>query len=50
MDKLDISPSRFEKLEEFDWWYFKQIQPDAGMQFTSKDFMKVFLYAECNLH
>ena len=37
-DKLDMFQSRFEKIDEFVWWYLERISADAGTQFTSKEF------------
>ena len=30
--------SRFEKIDEFGWWYLERISADAGTQFTSTEF------------
>ena len=38
MDKLDMSQSRFGKIDEFVWWYLERISEDAGTQFTSTEF------------
>ena len=34
MDKLDMFQSRFEKIDQFGWWYLERISADAGTQFT----------------
>ena len=34
MNKLDMSQSRFGKIDEFGWWYLERISVDAGTQFT----------------
>ena len=41
MDKLDMFQERFEKVDEFVWWYLEWIQTDSGTNFTSKDFQDV---------
>ena len=38
MDKLDMFQSRFEKIDEFGWWYLEIISEDAGTQFTYTEF------------
>ena len=38
MDKLDMFQSRFEKIDEFGWWYLEIISSDAGTQFISTKF------------
>ena len=38
MEKLDMFQSRFEKIDQFGWWYLERISADAGTQFTSLEF------------
>ena len=40
MDKLDMFPYIFVKIDEFGWWYFEKISTYAGKQFTSTEFKK----------
>ena len=32
--------ARFEKVDNFGWWYMERIQNDAGMKFTYKEFQE----------
>ena len=38
LDKLDMSQSRFRKMDQFGWWALERISSDAGTQFTPKEF------------
>ena len=38
MDKLDMFQSRFEKMDEFEWWDLERISVDAGTKFTLTEF------------
>ena len=38
MDKLDMSQSRFRKIDEFGWGDLERISADTGTQFTSTEF------------
>ena len=38
MNNLDIFQARFEKMDEFGWWYLERISADSGMQFTYTKF------------
>ena len=40
MDKLDVSQSRFGKIDKFGWWDLEIISSDVGSQFTSTEFKK----------
>ena len=44
MDKIDMFQEMFGKVDEIGWWYMERIQTDAGTQFTSKSFRKIFMY------
>ena len=37
MDKLYMFQARFEKIDEFGWWYLERISADAGTHFTSTE-------------
>ena len=38
MDKLDMSQSRFGKIDKFGWWDLERISSDSGTQLISTDF------------
>ena len=38
MDKLDMSQTRFGKVDEFGFWYMEIIQTDYSIKFDSKEF------------
>ena len=38
MEKLDISQTRFGKIDQFGWWDLERIAADAGTQFNSTEF------------
>ena len=48
MDKLDIFPSVFGKIDKFGRWDLEIISEYAGLQFTSTDFKEEF--QTCRVH
>ena len=41
--------TRFEKLDEFDWWYMEGIQTSSSTQFISKEFQEIISIFEVQL-
>ena len=45
MDKLNMSQSRFGKIDKFGWWDLEIISADAGTKFASTEFQE-----QCQTH